>query len=73
MHRVLQLILNTAVEAGRIARNPASRSKLARDRERTKRFLTHEELAPLADAAGRDLLVVLVLGYCGRSSPSWRR
>ena len=65
MHRVLHLILNAAVDDGRIARNPAARIKLARDPGRPKRFLTHEQLALLADAAGQDHLVVLVLGYCG--------
>ncbi|MBA3250555.1 MAG: site-specific integrase [Geodermatophilaceae bacterium] len=64
-HRVLHMILNAAVDDGRLARNPASRVKLPRDRRREKRFLTHPEVAALADAAGPDRLVVLVLAYCG--------
>jgi integrase len=43
----------------------ASRVKLPRDRRREKRFLSHREVAALADAAGPDRLVVLVLAYCG--------
>ena len=38
-HRVLHMILNAAVDDGRLVRNPASRVKLPRDRRREKRFL----------------------------------
>ena len=64
-HRVLHMILNTAVDDGRLVRNPASRVKLPRDRRREKRFLSHAEVAALADAAGPDRLIILVLAYCG--------
>lgn len=64
-HRILHMILNTAVDDGRLVRNPAARVKLPRDRRREKRFLTHAEVASLADAAGPDRLVILVLAYCG--------
>jgi integrase len=64
-HRILHMILNTAVDDGRLVRNPASRVKLPRDRRREKRFLTHPEVAGLAGAAGPDRLIILVLAYCG--------
>ena len=64
-HRVLHMMLNAAVDDGRLVRNPASRVKLPRDRRREKRFLSHDEVAALADAAGPDRIVVLVLAYCG--------
>jgi integrase len=64
-HRIMHMILNTAVDDGRLVRNPASRVKLPRDRRREKRFLTHPEVAALAEAAGPDRLIILVLAYCG--------
>jgi integrase len=64
-HRVLHMILNAAVDDGRLVRNPAARVKLPRDRRREKRFLTHPQVAALADTAGLDRLVILVLAYCG--------
>src|SRR3954452_7820474 len=64
-HRILHMILTTAVDDGRLVRNPASRVKLPRDRRREKRFLSHAEVAALADAAGPDRLIILVLAYCG--------
>lgn len=64
-HRILHMILNTAVDDGRLVRNPASRVKLPRDRRREKRFLSHAQVAALADAAGPDRLIILVLAYCG--------
>ncbi len=64
-HRVLHMILNAALDDGRLVRNPAARVKLPRDQRREKRFLTHRQVAALADAAGPDRLVILVLAYCG--------
>lgn len=64
-HRILHMILTAAVDDGRLVRNPAARAKLPRDRRREKRFLTHAQVAALADAAGTDRLAVLVLAYCG--------
>ena len=64
-HRVLSLILASAVKDQRIVRNPADDVNLPRIRRKEKRFLTHAEVAALADAAGRDRLIVLVLAYCG--------
>ena len=61
MHRVLHMVLNAAVADGRLVRNPAALIKLPRDRRREKRFLSHAQVAALADAAGPDRLVILVL------------
>ncbi|WP_411969460.1 tyrosine-type recombinase/integrase [Geodermatophilus sp. YIM 151500] len=63
--RILHMIINTAVDDGRLVRNPASRVKHPRPARREKRFLTHPEVAALAEAAGPDRLVILVLAYCG--------
>ena len=65
IHRVLHMILNSAVDDGRLARNAAARVKLPRDRSRDKRFLSHEQVATLADAAGPAHLIIRVLAYCG--------
>jgi integrase len=65
IHRVLHMILNSAIDDGRLPRNPASRVKLPHARSRDKRFLTHEQVATLADAAGEDQLIIRVLAYCG--------
>ena len=65
IHRVLHMILNAAIDDGRLARNPASRVKLPHVRSRDKRFLSHEQVAALADAAGEDHLIIRVLAYCG--------
>lgn len=64
-HRVLSLLLALAVRDGRINRNPAEGVPLPRARKADKRFLTHEQVAALADAAGEYRLVVLILAYCG--------
>lgn len=64
-HRVLSLLLALAVRDGRISRNPAEGVRLPRARKSEKRFLTHEQVAALADAAGAYRLVVLILAYCG--------
>jgi integrase len=65
IHRVLHMILNSAIDDGRLPRNPASRVKLPHARSRDKRFLSHEQVAALADAAGEDQLIIRVLAYCG--------
>lgn len=51
-HRVLSLVLTLAVRDGRIPRNPADGVPLPRARRGEKRFLTHDEVTALADAAG---------------------
>jgi len=65
VHRVLSLILELAVRDERIARNPATGVRLPKAVTGEKRFLTHAQVAALADAAGPGRLVVLTLAYTG--------
>jgi integrase len=65
VHRVFAMLLGLAVRDGRLSRNPAERVPLPRLRRADKRFLDHDQVAELADAAGPYRLVVLVLAYCG--------
>ncbi len=64
-HRVLSLMLALAVRDGRLTRNPADGVRLPRARKAEKRFLGHEQVAMLADAAGDYRLVILILAFCG--------
>src|SRR4051812_28576128 len=50
-YRVLSLILDHAVRAGRLARNPATGASLPPARRTEKRFLNHSEVERLAVAA----------------------
>lgn len=63
--RVMSAVLEHAVRTGRIRSNPARGLALPRPRRRDHVFLTHEQLAGLAGAAGPGRLLVLVLGYTG--------
>lgn len=65
VHRVLSLLLATAVKDGRLARNPASGISLPRVIQRERRYLTHAQVHELAAAAGRYRLPVLFLAYTG--------
>lgn len=65
-YHVLSAMLDDAVKDARLPRNPAASIALPRRLPTTeRRYLTHAELAALADAAGEYRLLVLVLGYCG--------
>ncbi len=64
-HRVLSLVLDLAVRDGRLPRNPAAGVRLPRAPTARKQFLTAAEVAVLADASGRDRVLVYVLAYCG--------
>lgn len=64
-HRVLSLVLDLAVRDGRLTRNPAAGVRLPRARTTRKQFLSAAEVAALADASGRDRVLVYVLAYCG--------
>lgn len=64
-HRVFSLLLALAVRDDRLSRNPADGVRLPRASKRDRRFLTHEQVLALADAAGSHRLVVLTLAYCG--------
>lgn len=65
VHRVFALMLDLAVRDGRLVKNPAIGVKLPTPHPVEKRYLTHEEVAALAEACGRDRPLVLVLAYCG--------
>jgi integrase len=64
-HRVLSLLLSSAVKDNRIARNPADGVSLPQSGQSQKRYLTHEQVAALADAAGDHGLLIRVLAYTG--------
>jgi integrase len=73
-YHLLTAMLDAAVEDGRLPKNPA-RSQTGQGRRsgflpkltqgRSKRYLTHEELHRLADAAGDYRTLILFLGYTG--------
>jgi integrase len=64
-HRVLSMILDLAVRDRRLLSNPAVGVRLPRGESPVKRFLSADQLAALANTAGKDRVLVLVLGYCG--------
>lgn len=65
-YRLLRRVLNSAVDHGRIAHNPAARIRLPRKQPREPRFLSASEVARLADATpDRYRALVLVLAYGG--------
>ena len=64
-HRVLALILEDAVRDGRLPRNPAHGVRLPRVVSREKTFLSHQQVADLAAAAGSYGTMVNVLAYTG--------
>jgi integrase len=64
-YRVLSLILEHAVRAGRLPRNPAGGASLPKALPRDKRFLDHAEVQRLAAAAGDYGLVVEMLVFTG--------
>jgi site-specific recombinase XerC len=61
IHRVLALMLALAVKDGQLARNPAAGVRLPKAARSEERYLTHEQVTALAEAAGDRRLVVLVL------------
>jgi len=64
-HRVFALILEDAVRDGRLPRNPARGVRLPRVVSSEKTFLSHEQVADLAAAAGSYGTLVNVLAYTG--------
>jgi len=52
VHRVLAMVLSTAVKDGRLSPNPATGVDLPRAVRAEKRFLDSRQVASLADAAG---------------------
>jgi integrase len=65
VHRVFSLILDLAVRDERIVKNPATGVKMPKIAPTEKRYLTHEQVAALADECGDHRLAVLILAYCG--------
>jgi integrase len=64
-YRVFSLLLDLAVRDGRLARNPAAGVPLPRPVHAEQTYLTHGQVAELADAAGEYRLAVLFLAYTG--------
>jgi integrase len=66
VHRVLSMILAYAVKDGRLAINAAAGVSLPRVRQTERRYLTHQQVAELAESCGEPYrLVVLFLAYTG--------
>jgi integrase len=64
-HRVLSLILDSAVQDGRLGRNPARGARLPRAVRKEPRFLTAEQVSALAEAARPHELTILTLAFTG--------
>ncbi len=64
-HRVLSLVLASAVRDGRLSRNPAEDISLPQVVRREHLYLTHEQVADVADACDEYRLAVLFLAYTG--------
>lgn len=63
---VLAGVLDSAVKAKRLAKNPTRGvENLPRKQSKAHVYLSHTEVAELATAAGQHRLLVLVLAYCG--------
>jgi integrase len=65
VHRVFSLLLDLAVRSSRIPRNPAAGVRLPKVATAEKRFLSHQEVNALAQAAGDYRTAVMMLSYCG--------
>ena len=64
-HRVFSLLMETSVRSKRLLVNPAVGVKLPRAGKPEKKFLTHQQVTDLAEAAGDSRAVILVVSYCG--------
>jgi integrase len=66
VHRVFSMAMAYAVKDGRLAVNPAAGVSLPRVRQAEHRYLTHAQVAELANACGEEYeLVVTFLAYTG--------
>jgi site-specific recombinase XerC len=63
-HRVLSLLMDTAVDDNKIARNPALRVKLPRQRRAEPRFLTETEVVAMVAAANDEGPALAILALC---------
>ncbi|WP_244967707.1 tyrosine-type recombinase/integrase [Tsukamurella tyrosinosolvens] len=68
-HGLLRMILDAAVEDGRLPRNPAAGIKLPKRTHPDRGYLSHLQLRELAEHCEDDGLVVLTLGYTGLRWP----
>src|SRR3954466_1321110 len=64
-YHLLSAMLDDAVKDNRLVRNPATGVDLPRLPRTERRYLTHQQLADLADSCGPHRLMVLVAGYTG--------
>ena len=64
-HRVLSLMLDLGVRDGRLARNAAAGVPLPKAAKGEHVYLTHGQVADLAEAAGEYRLAILFLAYTG--------
>jgi integrase len=64
-YHLLTSVLNQAVKGRRLVLNPAAGVELPRLPNVHKRYLTHQQVAVLADACGPESTTVLVLAYTG--------
>ncbi|MGB3169051.1 MAG: tyrosine-type recombinase/integrase [Rhodococcus sp. (in: high G+C Gram-positive bacteria)] len=63
---VLAGVLDSAVKAKRLAKNPARGvENLPRKQRKSHVYLSHTEVHELADASGQHRVLVFVLAYCG--------
>jgi hypothetical protein len=72
-HRVLSLLLDLAVKDGRLVRNPAHGVSLPRLAQADRRYLTHDQVFDLAEAAGRYRLAVSSWLTRDAGSERWQR
>lgn len=63
--RVLAGVLGDAVSDRRIVSNPARGVKLPKRKDKAHKYLSHAQVAALADQAPKHRAVVLLLSYCG--------
>ena len=64
-YHLLSAMLDDAVSDGRLARNPAAKVDLPRLPTTERRYLTHGQVAELADGCGPYRTLVLTLAYLG--------
>ncbi len=64
-YHLFNAMLDDAVRDNRLSRNPATRVDLPRLPHVERRYLSHGQVAELAEAAGEYRLLILVLAYCG--------
>ena len=64
-HRVLSLILDAAVQDGRLGRNPARGARLPRPVRKEAMYLSADQVSALAQAARPHELTILTLAFTG--------